>query len=60
MDACLHCIRQFAKFDKGVQMNATTIDCIFDMTVQTSYFKFVQDPNIVNEKDDLIKTINGK
>lgn len=41
-------------------MNATTIDCIFDMTVQTSYFKFVQDPNIVNEKDDLIKTINGK
>lgn len=47
-------------FSEGVKMKATTIYYIFDMTIRTLFFKFVQDPSIVNEKDGLIKTINGE
>jgi hypothetical protein len=60
MDACFHYIRQLAKFGEGVKMKATTTDCIFDLTIRTLYPKFVEDPSVVNDKEDLIKTINGE
>lgn len=41
-------------------MKATTTDCIFDMSIKSTYSKFIQDPSIVEKKDELIKTINGE
>lgn len=40
-----------------MKMKVTTIDYIFDMTTSTLCSKFVQDPNIVNKNNDLIKTL---
>ncbi|XP_022843151.1 uncharacterized protein LOC111366675 [Olea europaea var. sylvestris] len=60
LDACFHYIRQLAKFGEGVKMKATTTDCIFDMSIKSTYSKFIQDPSIVEKKDELIKTINGE
>lgn len=61
LDACFRYTRQLVKFDEGVKMEATTTSCIFDIIIQTLYSKFVHDPSIVNEKDDLIKPsiVNG-